>query len=708
MASVVTTFYSRGGTQYRLTLTGNSIPSGKTITLSGESPIKISYPQASCKFAGLRTVSATIHIIADENMDWLYAAGPTSTSVLVESVEENVGTTIFKGYLVPFVYDMPFQLVNDDLEITAVDAISANKHMMYQGSGDIRKRKASVYLMECCLKAGIKKFIVQDNFGFGPEDTTVTENLEDLEIVETAFLPNDWVNGKPNVSVADVISYIAQFFGLTAVCMYDKLYLYDPIAISEMSLCKCTTYSFTSVNSYSYTTAIAQTSANPLYHHKTVVSNDFEGADARHSIGQAFDIVQVTPVSTEKGWLLPDILKDDTESVNKTPKPYSSGNSRFKVDSYYKILTNAAVDTHLYVKKTRWVGPDPYDFEEYYTEISINDIAATPSYINNAESVGAVPIVYSYWTWDTPPYMYWESLQYNGVTKQKMLWIKRRPIAATFGIADFTQFTLKRKPYNDGRKFRIFMRAMRENNAYGDPPVTTPASGTDDRITGPLVLNALYMKLGSKYYQKDTTSSYKIQQKWTTTKNVAPMTCGTDQTKGEMSIVNTYKAFEELETGWLDQVSDKGNFNIYYAASTQPGVSFYNEWITEFSIEIAEKDYDENDTRLVLHDDGSEEKMDVSCGLVSAYGHNMSCQVDATQFEGSYLGEEVASYSDMDHCGILLTQLQRRYGNPQHSFKLTLGADVMPWTKLTFMDNDYTVDAMEWDLEAESKTVIIN
>ena len=111
MASVVTTFYSRGGTQYRLTLTGASIPSGKTITLSGESPIKISYPQASCKFAGLRTVSATIHIIADENMDWLYAAGPTSTSVLVESVEENVGTTIFKGYLVPFVYDMPFQLV---------------------------------------------------------------------------------------------------------------------------------------------------------------------------------------------------------------------------------------------------------------------------------------------------------------------------------------------------------------------------------------------------------------------------------------------------------------------------------------------------------------------------------------------------------------------------------------------------------------------
>ena len=141
MASVVTSFYSRGGTQYRLTLTGTSIPSGKTITLAGESPIKISYPQAQCKFAGLRTVSASIHIIADENMDWLYAAGPTSTSVLIESVDNNVATVIFKGYLVPFVYDMPFQLADDDLEITAVDSISANKNVMYNGNnGDISVR----------------------------------------------------------------------------------------------------------------------------------------------------------------------------------------------------------------------------------------------------------------------------------------------------------------------------------------------------------------------------------------------------------------------------------------------------------------------------------------------------------------------------------------------------------------------------------------
>lgn len=707
MASVVTSFYSRGGTQYRLTLTGTSIPSGKTITLAGESPIKISYPQAQCKFAGLRTVSASIHIIADENMDWLYAAGPTSTSVLIESVDNNVATVIFKGYLVPFVYDMPFQLADDDLEITAVDSISANKNVMYNGNnGDIRRRRVSAYLMECCLAAGIKKFIVQDNFGFGPEDTTVTENIEDLYIVETAFLPSDWVNGKANVSIADVISYIAQFFGLTAVCMYDKLYLYDPIAISEMSLCKCTTYSFTSVNSYSYTTAIAQTSANPLFHHKTVVSDDFEGADARHSIGQAYDVVQVTPVNTEKGWLLPDILKDDTTGTAKATIPFSHGNHRFRVDRQYKVLTKAAVNTHWYRKHSVWNGSAWVD---QYDEITVENLAESLTYLTSNQSFGAAPIEFAYWNRDTPPYVYWEDkLEYTGITKKKMLWVRIQAIAATWGISDFTQFALKRKPYNDGRKFRIFMRAMRENNNMGEPPVVAPASGTDDRITGPLVLNALYMKLGSKYYQKDTSSSYKIQQKWTTTQAVAPMTCGTDQTKGEMSNIFTYMAFEEMDTGWLDQVSDKGNFDIYYAASTQPGVNAFNEWITEFSIEIAEKDYEEKDTRLLINNSEEGERMDVSCGLVSAYGHNMACQVDATQFEGSYLGESVASYSGMDHCGILLTQLQRRYGQPQHSFQLTLGADIMPWTRLTFLNGVYTVDSMEWDLEADSKKVVIN
>lgn len=699
MSTISASFVSLSGTQYKVYIGGGTIPA-KDITLAGDSPVKISIAQADCKFAGLRTVNATIRLVAYEDMSWLYANGAKEIAVgIVKVTSSGSESTIFDGYLVPFNYDQPYQLNGDVIELTAVDALTANKYRIYDGTWLYARREngnimsAMTWIMEMMIACGLNKTVyVHENFG---NAKTFKHNLETVMISPLAFLPSDWYHEEAKLSCPEIISQIAQFFGYTAIYYNNALYLYDVHAMANMAVFqKTTVYTYNADAAIRYTRvndiSVQNSQGNPYYNIKVITADSFEAANAKMSIEQGYDEVQITPADTSQEILVPDVLQSDDE----TETQWKSGGYAGTWDEWIiTALDNADMDCKAYSRNGVQMWQD--------------------SIITNKtlEWSGVIPINVSYCN----------IKKFNGVRNQKMLWYHRYPMNTGVTVTAPTLAALfgDNIPYYDGRKFRISMSAMysvynANNNASSwRPPFDD--TGKSKSGVGPYAFPNLYIYAKDTdnvkwYYQSSTTAADDIHTTWNQGENIAPMKMGDSSTHGELALLNSRNAVNWRKSGWLGQGAP-GAFNIeIFPGSLSPSDTRYDAWIMGFSIEIAEKDYSAKDTLYTLHtlqNGVSIERLGISCGLVSNYGHNMHAMVLADTWSGTYMGTNTVDEA-MGKCGVLTNQACARYQHQHKAYQFTIGIDVQPWSRVKYQNNAYTVDAMDWDLKDDKKTITIN
>lgn len=119
------------GQKYRVTV-GTA---AGTLTL-GEDAVHIRWDRPDHLFAGIRCGSCDVRVRTDEDLSGLYTDNPMGTLVKVETVEDvdNVETAtacVFMGYLVPQEWEATARGLNDDVLLTAVDALAAMKNIRY-------------------------------------------------------------------------------------------------------------------------------------------------------------------------------------------------------------------------------------------------------------------------------------------------------------------------------------------------------------------------------------------------------------------------------------------------------------------------------------------------------------------------------------------------------------------------------------------------
>lgn len=119
----------------------------------GADPVHIVWERPDHLFAGVRTSSCRIRIMTGADLSWLYTDEPLGTVVKVETLDANddVDKCVFFGYLVPQEWDAPFSGLNDDVELMAVDALSALGNLRYMS---LNGREAQHLVMQSILARG--------------------------------------------------------------------------------------------------------------------------------------------------------------------------------------------------------------------------------------------------------------------------------------------------------------------------------------------------------------------------------------------------------------------------------------------------------------------------------------------------------------------------------------------------------------------------
>jgi hypothetical protein len=142
MSTATATFRSQRGPYYKIQIISDNITADEDLTLAGQQPLVISFRAGEHKFPGFRSVECQITLLADKDMSYLYSNTPTGTRVEVKGSADGESNWywVFFGYLEPFTYDQPYSLCNDEIVLTAIDAISILKFSPYEGGGCINVR----------------------------------------------------------------------------------------------------------------------------------------------------------------------------------------------------------------------------------------------------------------------------------------------------------------------------------------------------------------------------------------------------------------------------------------------------------------------------------------------------------------------------------------------------------------------------------------
>lgn len=115
-------FKSIKGVTYRVQI-GSSTGS---ITFASD-PVHISWSRSTNIYSPVKTTEASIRILSDSDISYLYTDDPLGTSVTISKGS----TVVFKGYLIPQEWDAPNRGIKDQIELGAVDALSALKNVPY-------------------------------------------------------------------------------------------------------------------------------------------------------------------------------------------------------------------------------------------------------------------------------------------------------------------------------------------------------------------------------------------------------------------------------------------------------------------------------------------------------------------------------------------------------------------------------------------------
>ena len=663
-------FRSQTGVYYKVQLTSDNITSDETLTLAGRNPVSISFRAGEHKFPGFRSVECQITLLADKDMSYLYSDIPTGTKVeILSSTNGSSGwITVFLGYLEPFTFDQPYTLCNDEVTLTAIDAISILKFSPYETSGGHCRQAAIKFITDICDEAGI------DTIDISPDN-----ELSGYQISTNAFLPNNFTD-RGEVNKMQVLSYICQMRGLTATPWGKKLYIID--TTNEL-----TGTSWTSGRRYTinHTTHNVTTSYISIGGSKTIQDSDFRAGKAKLSIERPYGRIRYSLPNSGTGYIIAPLLDKGTP-VGSTIEYYMTDAAGAKYVTTRRLLTGTGIEWHAYNRQTG-------------AELGESDFISNFGLLNpdsNNDWVGAIPIEITYFRRDS---------EYSGVTKRRCIWVHQRSWQGEGYLGDRTLFQVKpeyRGILQTG-SFKVNMSAARgQVNRTGDnffPPVL----GNSEGVAGPLGFYFLNLWCGQYYYTEasNPTINGLPTGQWLLGGHV-PFILGRPDSHGIKDILTTFEAMYQGAgwSGWIDDVSSPAGgwpndpWNFGYEVFINSTLTNEDSWIFDFSVENV--GYDASESAL---------QQDLNNGVYK--GDTLDIQLP---LRNSGYGRDNALFpqSESGVAGKLGARLAQRYITRHKGFEMTVGDDVQMWAPITYKGNRYTMDSMIWDLEAGTKTIYIN
>lgn len=141
-------FANRDGLKYLVTVGSENGP----LTF-GADPVHIVWEQPDHLFVGVRSGYCRIRLVTSADLSWLYTDNPLGTVVKVETLDANddADKCLFFGYLVPQEWDAPFSGLNDEVELMAVDALSAVGNLRYMS---LNGREAQLLTLQSIVERG--------------------------------------------------------------------------------------------------------------------------------------------------------------------------------------------------------------------------------------------------------------------------------------------------------------------------------------------------------------------------------------------------------------------------------------------------------------------------------------------------------------------------------------------------------------------------
>ena len=219
-------FTNLDGTLYRLEIyKSGSTDKWQEVKLTYEEPFVARWEAADNPFAPSRISTATINIVHNTYMQDVFPSKATDT--IVKLYKDRSNTIVWQGYLKANVYDMGFELENEEISLEASDGLAQLQYLNYKCINDsstwegASMASAFAILKNMLLKVGIKEV------AWHRCKTDAASNylyLTDFIMSEKNFFSSD--NNEP-WKCNEVLDEICKYVGVTAIQQGERVYLID-------------------------------------------------------------------------------------------------------------------------------------------------------------------------------------------------------------------------------------------------------------------------------------------------------------------------------------------------------------------------------------------------------------------------------------------------------------------------------------------------
>ena len=320
-------------------LTKNITLGGSPFTTEMDSSGDIIYKPAKYQ-------SAKCNIITpDYNFD-IYAAKAQSTKIELLDDKNNIQ---WIGYVEPNLYNMGFVEEREEIEISAIDALSTLQYLKYES--DYKKIVSFSYIINKILKQckAYKRFYVSNN-------THISTNpiLNDLFISEQNFF-DDKKDDETDVDVAwtckDVLEEICQFLGLTAIADKDTVWFLDYDAIKN----KKGTY-------YKYEIDNDTPTLVSVFDEVKIDAKDYADSGASLSLDNVYNKVKVVDDLYTFDSVIPDLYKT-AKNITKNSDSLLSSSDNINNGMYGEVVSKG--NNNLIVLIDRVQNPQKNNYTKF-------------------------------------------------------------------------------------------------------------------------------------------------------------------------------------------------------------------------------------------------------------------------------------------------------------------------------------------------------
>lgn len=663
--------------------------SAGTLTL-GANPVTLTMAKAAHKFAGLKTMSATFRFITDAPLTSLYAATPTG--ILATLRMSSSSSYIFYGYVVPFAFDQPYDGCGDEVEVEAVDCLSAVKDISQSAylnrsaqEFEALSQSALDILKGACEYAGITEIVEHLNFD--------EEALDSFEMSGKAFLDDYGNNGE---TIGNIVSWVAQFFGYTAVVDGRRLVLWDESALSTTRDAKVFTYFNGSWN--------AGTTRVDWFDEIQVGGNDIRQMGGKVSVERAYDGVTMQVTDTNGAAIIPDLLDNaslDGQYAADTIMHWYNQNAGYG-GAYRMAMASRIIETG----RSTANGLVAFSEQDSYMEPNMGEPG-------DDWKLGSV--LMKYWFLDKD-----EDGNTKPAAESNLLWVRVHRNNDTTTTDEVSLFETKQGEARAHIKgpFRITIKGRwNVYSEYGRDGWEVPEGSSSDATTQ---LKWLFVRCGNLYLNKASNANGYV---WSSSRVESPLMMGAkDWQSGYASA--------QLDSGWIvAPPSTDGLISIEGYLPSGYIAEGYDYFIEALKIETRGDAIDTDVLTTEFITNGID-NLQASVGIVGEKAddgsrlfveghlpyHQNGCRrrfVGNSGWQGAHV---VLGTSHPGVAGWVYPLLCRRYANKHIAYQVTVAdyisyTAVMPWCLIDLAWADgpgKTVEAMTWDVADAQKTILID